>query len=97
MDTGQAATPLTDDPILYVTKKKGMITSVQFYQQDVIGGIGIAYKSEVVSIDPPEPFTGAGTLLHIDQDVWVWRHKGHTGGPQVEIVGCMHIADIAYH
>ena len=95
-DTGQGATPLMDDPTLTVSKKKGMITSVRFYQQDVIGEIGIAYKSEVVTIDPAVPFTGAGTLLHIDQNVWVWRLKGHTGGPQVERVGCMHMADIAY-
>jgi len=85
-----------DDPTLTVSKKKGMITSVQFYQQDEIGADGIAYKSEVVTIDPAVPFNGAGTLLHIDKDVWVWRLKGHLGGPQVERVGCMHIADIAY-
>jgi len=87
---------LKDDPTLTVSKKKGMITSVQFYQQDKIGADGIAYKSEVVTIVPAVPFTGAGTLLHIDQNVWVWRLKGHTGGPQVKRVGCMHIADIAY-
>ena len=96
MKPGDGATLLMDDPTLTVSKKKGMITSVQFYQQDVIGEDGIAYKSEVVTIDPAVPFTGAGTLLHIDQNVWVWRLKGHTGGPQVERVGCMHMADIAY-
>jgi len=90
------AIPLTDDPFLVVARKQKKIAWVQFFEQDVTGEDGTQYRSEKVFIDPPQEFIGAGTRLHIDQNVWVWRLKGHTGGPEVERVGCIHLGDIVY-
>lgn len=88
---------LTDDPNLLVTTKKGKIISVQFWIQDVIGREGVQHKSEEISVDPSVEPSSSGFILHIHQDnVPVYRLKGHTGGPIVEEIGTISVGDFVY-
>ena len=88
---------LTDDPYLAIKMKAGKIYSVQFHEQDVIGGIGIQFESEVVVLVTPQEFTGAGFTLHIDTDnIPVYQLSGHTSGRRVAQVGLMYLGDVVY-
>jgi len=88
---------LTDDPYLGIKIRAGKIYSVQFHEQDVIGGIGIQFESEVVVLVTPQEFTGAGFTLHIDTDnIPVYQLSGHTSGRRVAQVGLMYLGDVVY-
>ncbi len=91
-------TLLTNDASLIVaTKKGGTEVTVQFQIQDVGGPAGIQYRSDKSVIDAGEEFTGAGFTLHVHRTIEVWKLKGHTGGPKVELVGTIDIGDIVYN
>ena len=88
---------LTDDPQLTVSKKRGKVIAVQFYIQDKPGPDGIMHSSEQIPVDPPVTPSSSGFTLHVHADnVPVWRHKGHTGGPRVEMIGTISVGDIVF-
>lgn len=89
---------LTDDIKIAVNYKRGCITSVQLWGQDVIGREGIMHASEVVTIDPPLcPPPASDFALHVDTDnIAICKLKQHLGGPCVEIVGSISLGDLLY-
>ena len=88
---------LTDDPQLTVGKKRGKVIFVQFFIQDVIGPNGIQHSSDQIPVDPPVDPSSEGFTLHLHADgVPVWRHKGHTGGPRMEIIGTISVGNIVF-
>ena len=88
---------LTDDAQLNVIRKKGQIIAVELWIQDVDGPDGIQHSSERVPVDPSVVPTSAGFTLHVHADnVAVWRHKGHTGGPRVGQIGTISVGDIIF-
>ncbi len=88
---------LTDDPQLTVRKKRGMVIGVQFFIQDVDTPDGIFHSSDQIPVDPPVDPSSEGFTLHLHADaVPVWRHKGHTGGPRVEMIGTISVGDIVF-
>ncbi len=95
---GEDSYELTDDPQLIASMKRGeMIHSVRFFIQDQEGPDGIQYSSDPIPVDPPVKRSSAGFTLHLHVDgVQVWRHKNHTGGPRVEMVGWISVGDIVF-
>ena len=88
---------LSDDPQLTVSKKRGKVIAVQFYIQDVAGPDGIMHSSDQIPVDPPVAPSSSGFALHVHADnVPVWRHKAHTGGPRVEMIGTISVGDIVF-
>ena len=88
---------LTNDPQLTVSKKRGEVIAVQFYIQDVFGPDGIMHSSDQILVDPPVTPSSDGFTLHVHaDDVPVWSHKGHTGGPRVEEIGTISVGDIVF-
>ena len=93
---GKPSYELSDDPQLNVMTKRGEVIAVQLYIQDEPGPDGIMHSSDHIPVDSVEPLS-AGFILHIHADnVQVWRHKGHTGGPRVEMIGTISVGDIVF-
>ena len=68
-----------------------------FWIQDVIGTEGIMHSTDKIPIEPPVAPSPDGFTLHIHADgVPVWRHKGHLGGPRVEVIGTISVGDIVF-
>ncbi len=94
---GVGIVTLTDDPYMKVVVRRGRIIEIQFEEQDVIGPEGIQYSTNKITIDPPIVPNAEGFIIPVREDgIEVWRHKGHTGGPRVEMVGYISIGNIVY-
>ena len=88
---------LTDDPQLAVVQRKGKVVAVKFYIQDTEGPEGILHESERMSVTPPVEPSSSGFTLQIQQDdVPMYRLKGHVGGPRVEQIGTISVGDFVF-
>jgi hypothetical protein len=87
---------LTNDPSLQVTTKRGVITHVTLYIDDVVGEEGIQHETDPIPVTPVA-FGEAGFVLHVHADrVPVYRLSGHLGGKRVATIGTISIADVVY-
>lgn len=87
---------LTNDPYLQVTAKRGVITHVTLYIDDVVGAEGIQHETDPIPVTPV-PYGGAGFVLHVHADrVPVYRLSGHIGGKRVAMIGTISVADVVY-
>lgn len=88
---------LTDENRIETTVKRGQITRVRFWAQDVIGEEGIAHETDWVTIDPPAPVSKSGFTLHVHADnLQVWQLDGLRDGNRVQIIGTISIGDVVY-
>ena len=88
--------PLTNDPYLQVTVRRGVITHVTLYIDDVVGAEGIQHETDPIPVTPVA-FGEAGFVLHVHADrVPVYRLSGHIGGKRVAMIGTISIADVVY-
>lgn len=87
---------LTNDPYLQVTTKRGVITHVTFYIDDIVGGEGIQHETDPIPVTPVA-YGGAGFVLHVHADrVPVYRLSGHMAGKRVAMIGTISIGDVLY-
>jgi hypothetical protein len=87
---------LTNDPYLQVTTKRGVVTHVTFYIDDIVGQEGIQHETDPIPVTPVA-FGGAGFVLHVHADrVLVYRLSGHIGGKRVATIGTIAIGDVVY-
>jgi hypothetical protein len=88
---------LTNDPYLQVTTKRGVITHVTLYIDDIVGEEGIQHETDPIPVTPQVAYGGAGFVLHVHADrVPVYRLSGHIGGRRVAMIGTISIADVSY-
>ena len=88
---------LTNDPSLSVSMRKGGIFEIRLWIQDKEGPEGIIHSTDKIPIDPPEMPSPEGFTLHVHAEgVQVWQHKGHVGGPRVEMIGTISVGDIVF-
>ncbi len=88
---------LNNDPVLTFAKKRGSITGITFFIDDVVGGDGIQHETDQIPVDPAAEPSPSGFTVHVHADgVEVWRLKGHLGGPRVQMIGTISIADVVF-
>lgn len=88
---------LTDDIRVSVRSRKGRIIGMSITGQDTIGSEGIAHDSDEAPLDFLIPDdTSEGFTVPINQDVTIYRLRGHLGGPREEIAGVIRVGELIY-
>ena len=88
---------LTDDIIISVNTRKGRFIGLTITGQDWVGGDGIMHESDSVSLDVQIPTDLTESfIIPVNQEVTIYRLKGHLGGPRVEIAGAIDIGELVY-
>lgn len=88
---------LADDANMTIAQKSGTILGVTFYIQDVAGPTGVQHATDRVTLATPTTPSVSGFVLHVHRDrVPVYRLKGHTGGPRVDMIGTISVGDVVF-
>ena len=94
---GKDEVTLSDDPAIYISQKRGKIVSIGLAIQNIDGPDGILHSASKILVEPPFTPTATGFTIPVRQnDIKVWRHKGHIGGPKVEMIGSISFGDIVF-
>lgn len=88
---------LTDDIDIHIKTRKGRFIELSITGQDWIGSEGIMHESDPVFLDYPVPEDlSVDFTIPVDQDVTIYRLKGHLGGPREGIAGVIQIGELMY-
>jgi len=88
---------LTDQAKAWVIKKAGVIEAVGLDIQDIAGPDGIYHSTDPIPLAVPTGPSPDGFTVHLHAPaVPMWRHKGHTGGPRVAMIGTICVDDLVY-
>lgn len=91
------ADALTDDISINVRTRQGRFIGLTIKGQDWIGGDGIMHESDEVVLDVAMPADlSADFTIPVNQDVTIYRLKGHLGGPRVGVAGVIQLGELMY-
>ena len=93
---GLCTVTLNDDPSISVSRKKGGISEIQFYTEDISGPDATWYSTDKIKIPSPVKIIPTDFTVHVHKDnIPVYKSSG-TSGKRRESIGSISIGDIVY-